>query len=138
MSLLSRIAGTIASSFSFVGNLAQASGMGWAIPHSGQSGVPFAFTSNAPIAIGAGGSFVLSAAQQGNVRTPLTGSLLGPATIVLPNVAGLYFFDVTGLTLSASSLTFQSGSATEVLAALPTNGLIIVVTGGTNTLAVSP
>jgi hypothetical protein len=113
------------------------------VPLEGASALPLAVMNNgAGIAVGAGGSFTPSNAQLANPRTALTGNITATSsvTIALPNIQGLYFFDVTGLTLGANTLSFTSGTVTITYTAaqMPHGGLIIVSSQGGNTLAACP
>lgn len=114
-------------------NLSAATGV------AGTSTTPFAWAANNGIAIGAGGTFTLTGTQAGNPVTPLTGALgTNNAIVVVPNSAGFYTFDLSGLTSSTGTLQFKSGTAvcpTQVIGASLVNQLAIVVSRGSNTIA---
>jgi hypothetical protein len=85
-----------------------------------------------------GGTTTLTSSQYNVPLIVLTGTLTSNSTIVLPNGSGRWEFDVSGLTLSTFTLTFQSGSATTgaITSTSNTNDLIVISTRGSNTIAI--
>lgn len=88
-----------------------------------------------------GGTTSLSAAQYICPIILLSGTLTSASTIVFPNVAGLWFVDVSGLAglSGTNTLTFQSGSATTTaITSLITNSSVFIVsTYGGNTISLN-
>jgi hypothetical protein len=109
----------------------------------GTNGVGLQFVSPAAIAIGAGGTFTLSAGQYQDIAIRLTGSLgTSSAIVVVPDFPGEYLFSIDALTSSTGTLQFQNASGAACPAAtiganiVPTLAIVYVDSASTtNTLA---
>lgn len=126
--------GTVAA-FGDAGRLVPFSG-----PFGGVAATPFQFSASAPIALGATGSTVMSAAQALTpVLTITSTSQSGDVTLDFGTnaVNGTYLVDANGLVLNAHNVVFKNGTTSKTLSAVPTGGLIVVVTHGTNLIAVN-
>jgi hypothetical protein len=98
-------------------------------PLSGVSGTALHYTTTA--AISTASNITLSSTQMATPVISLNGTAAATCTITLPNTVGaIWYFDVTNVTLGASSLIFTTGSgtsATIVAASLPTGQKLITV-----------
>jgi len=109
----------------------------------GTHGVGMQFASPTAIAIGAGGTFTLSAGQYQDVINRLTGSLTtSNAVVIVPDFPGHYEFALDGLTSTTGTLQFENASGAvcpaAVIGASLANTLAIVyvdASGTTNTIS---
>jgi hypothetical protein len=109
-------------------------------PLEGAAGTsPFAFTTQAAITTPTTGTLTLTATQYALPIIPISISLTGALTIVIPNQIGFYIFDLTGVTFNSLSITFKCGTATTAAISVIVNSsdLVIVIGNprGTNTIS---
>jgi hypothetical protein len=87
------------------------------------------------------GTNTLTAAKYVNKLIILTGTVTGACTLVFPNVAGLWFVDVSALSgiSGTNTIGFTSGSktVTAVTTIATTDALWIVSTRGGNTMTIN-
>jgi hypothetical protein len=85
-----------------------------------------------------GGTTTLTSAQASSPLVIVTGTLTSTATIVYPNLPGLGYMSVRGLTLSGNSLVIESGSASQTITSISvgTTDFLTIESGGSNTLTV--
>ena len=90
-------------------------------------------------ALTAGGSITPSATVLANPYITLTGSLPSNTTVVLPNAVGMWWFDISGVTFSAHTLAFSSGSTTSatISSLVTTTEIVQVFCGGGNTISIN-
>ena len=116
---------------------------------SAGSGTPWAWQQTSSVSLGTGTSgcsgspVTLTAAQMSTpvIQLTGTGAFTTVGCVVLPNAAGFWIFDISGLSsdLSTDGLQFQSGSATSsvITSSLTAQTqLAIVVTRGSNTVSI--
>lgn len=114
---------------------------GFGVPLGGLGTSPLTFTSSTTIALGTSGVTTLSAAQAITPNLTLTTGTL-TATVTLDfstnGQTGTWFCDCTGAgTLGAFGITFKNGTQSFVLTTLPTGGLVIVRTSGSNRISIN-
>jgi trimeric autotransporter adhesin len=105
----------------------------------GPNGLSYAASA---VILATSGTTTLTQAQyQAPLIRPPAVTLVGAITIVLPNVAGIWLFDMSNVAAISvvNTVTFQSGSATSsaISSLVSTNQIWTVVTTGSNGIAVN-
>lgn len=103
----------------------------------GPNGMQFG---NSPVTLANTGNTTLTQPQYQNpLLTIGTVTLVGNAVLIFPNVRGIWFVDISAITLGGNTLAFKSGTATSptISTITTTSTIVMISTTGSNGISIN-